>query len=85
MRVQRKFVEEVAGDEEGVVAEVNQEGAKEEELQVKRCFSYLHKHLNSTLTPVRGALPTPNSTHYAYKRGDTGAGGGHMKALWNGT
>ena len=28
-------MEEVPGDEEGVVAEVNQEGAKEEELQVK--------------------------------------------------
>ena len=35
VRVQRKFVEEVPGDEEGAVAEVNQEGAKEEELQVK--------------------------------------------------
>ena len=56
MRVQRKFVEEVLGDEEGVVAEVNQEGTKEEELQVKRCFSYLHEHLYWTLTPTRGAL-----------------------------
>ena len=76
-------MEEVPGDEEGVVAEVNQEGAKEEELQVKRCFSYLHERLNWTLTPIRGALPTPNSTHCAYQRRDTG--GGHMKALWNGT
>ena len=33
-------MEEVSGDEEGVEAEVNQEGAKEEELQVKLCFSY---------------------------------------------
>ena len=64
-------MEEVPGDEEGVVS---QEGAKEEELQVKRCFSYLHEHLNWTLTPIRGALPTHNSTHCAYKQGDTGGG-----------
>lgn len=35
-------MEEVSGDEEGVEAEVDQEEAKEEELQVKKlmCFSY---------------------------------------------
>ena len=75
MRVQKKFVEEVSGDEEGVVAEVNQEGAKEEEPQVSMCFCYLHEHLNWTLNLISSALPTPNSTHYAFKRGD--AGGGH--------
>ena len=42
MRVQRKFVEEVSGDEEGVVKELNQEGAKEKELQVNMCFSCLY-------------------------------------------
>ena len=42
MRVQRKFVEEVFGDEEGVVEEVNQEGAKKKELQVNMCFSFLY-------------------------------------------
>lgn len=42
MRVQRKFVEEVSGDEEGVVEEVNKEGAKKKELQVNICFSCLY-------------------------------------------
>ena len=42
MRVQRKFVEEVSGDEEGVVEEVNKEGAKKKELQVNMCFSCLY-------------------------------------------
>ena len=48
MRVQRKFVEEVSGNEEGVVGEVNQEGTKEEQLQVNNmCFSYLSYQLRT--------------------------------------
>lgn len=47
MRVQRKFVEEVSGNEEGVVEEVNQEETKEEELQVNMCFSYLSYQLRT--------------------------------------
>ena len=47
MRVQRKFVEEVSGNEEGVVEEVNQEGTKEEQLQVNMCFSYLSYQLRT--------------------------------------
>ena len=47
MRVQREFVEEVSGDEEGVVEEVNQEGTKQKELQVNMCFSYLCHQLRT--------------------------------------
>ena len=41
MRVQRKFVEEMSGNEEGVVEEVKQEGTKEEELQVNNYVFFL--------------------------------------------
>ena len=47
MRVQREFVEEVSGNEECMVEEVNQEGTKEEELQVNMCFSYLSYQLRT--------------------------------------
>ena len=71
-------MEEVPGDEEGVVAEVNQEGAKEEELQVKRCFSYLHEHLNWTLTPeVLSLHLIPRTVPINWET--------LGKALWNGT
>ena len=74
MRVQRKFVEEVSGDEEGVEAEVDQEEAKKEELQVKNVFFLLflsvqtglmEMDINRTLTgSIRLALHTPNSTTF---------------------
>lgn len=74
MRVQRKFVEEVSGDEEGVEAEVDQEEAKEEELQVKNVFFLLflsvqtglmEMDINRTLTgSIRLALLTPSSTTF---------------------
>ena len=74
MRVQRKFVEEVSGDEEGVEAEVDQEEAKEEELQVKNVFFLLflsvqtglmEMDINRSLTgSIRLALLTPNSTTF---------------------
>ena len=35
-------MEEVSGDEEGVVEEVNKEGTKKKELQVNMCFSCLY-------------------------------------------
>ena len=49
MRVQRKFVEEVSGNEEGLVEEVNQEGTKEEELLVNIVLymSYLSYQLRT--------------------------------------
>lgn len=47
MRVQWKFAEEVSGNEEGVVEEVNREGTKEEELQVNMCLSYLSYQLRT--------------------------------------
>ena len=49
MTVQRKFVEEVSGNEEGVVEEVNPEGTKEEELQVNIVLymSYLSYQLRT--------------------------------------